>query len=119
MEQNKFVGFIIIISFAISLQLPSSLADPADGFTEQDSKFVIQWPYDKRQDQRYSFINGVHSMWVFDNDKPHTPTSKTKPRTEMGFATKGNNGKYGKYVSGVWQFEADMYVPSGSTGVAC
>ncbi|GLJ30110.1 hypothetical protein SUGI_0595520 [Cryptomeria japonica] len=26
--------------------------------------------------------------------------------------------KDGDYTSGVWQFEGDMYVPSGSTGVA-
>ncbi|GLJ30114.1 hypothetical protein SUGI_0595580 [Cryptomeria japonica] len=112
MEKSIFVGSIFFSCF-ILLQLPGSIAAPTDGFTAQDFTFDIQKPYDKSVDQRYTFINDVHTMWVFSNDKPHTPSSNTKPRTEMRFRAKG-----GDYTSGVWQFEGDMYVPSGSTGVA-
>ncbi|KAH9289655.1 hypothetical protein KI387_033772 [Taxus chinensis] len=97
----------------IILRLTASAADPTDGFQSQEFSFDIQKPYDKSVNQRYSLVNGVHTMWVFDNDNPHSPTSETKPRTEMRFKTQG-----GDYTSGVWQFEGDMFVPSGSTGVA-
>nr|XP_016482008.1 PREDICTED: citrate-binding protein-like [Nicotiana tabacum] len=89
-------------------------ADPTDGFTPitlSQSNFQIQKPYDVSINQRYSFINGVHKMWVFKTDKPHTPTSQTKPRTEIRIT--GHD-----YSSGVWQFEAYGYVPSGTTGVS-
>lgn len=66
-------------------------ADPTDGFTPitlSQSNFQIQKPYDVSINQRYSFINGVHKMWVFKTDKPHTPTSQTKPRTEIRITVK-------------------------------
>ncbi|XP_016483757.1 citrate-binding protein-like [Nicotiana tabacum] len=89
-------------------------ADPTDGFTSvtlSESNFQIQKPYDVAVNQRYSFINGVHKMWVFKTDKPHTPTSQTKPRTEIRITGRD-------YSSGVWQFEAYGYIPSGTTGVS-
>lgn len=60
--------------------------DPTKGFIPlplNESNLVIQWPYDLLQDQRYSFSHGVHKLWVFNTDKPHTPVSKTNPRTEI------------------------------------
>jgi len=36
-----------------------------------------------QEDQRYSFENGIRRMWVYSNDKPHFPTSHTRPRTEV------------------------------------
>ncbi|MCD7461705.1 hypothetical protein HAX54_046839 [Datura stramonium] len=89
-------------------------ADPTDGFTPialSQSNFQIQKPYDVPVNQRYSFIDGVHKLWVFNTDKPHTPTSQTKPRTEIRIT--GHD-----YSSGVWQFEANGYVPSGTSGVS-
>ncbi|KAI5554356.1 hypothetical protein BDE02_19G006700 [Populus trichocarpa] len=67
-------------------------------------------PYDVPEDQRYSFVNGVHKCWVYSTDKPHTLTSQTKPRTEI--AIQGYN-----YSSGVWQFEGYGFVPYGTSGV--
>ncbi|KAK6922879.1 Alginate lyase 2 [Dillenia turbinata] len=64
----------------------SAQTDPTKGFTEQpldQSNFEIQKPYDKSVDQRYSFVDGVHKLWVYSTDKPHTPTSNTEPRTEI------------------------------------
>ncbi|KAL2240162.1 citrate-binding protein-like [Sesamum indicum] len=87
--------------------------DPTKGFISQHlnrSNLVIQWPYDVPEDERYSFKRGVHKLWVFKTDKPHTPTSKTKPRTEI--RVQGND-----YSSGVWQFEGYVYVPYGTSGV--
>ncbi|CAI0409359.1 unnamed protein product [Linum tenue] len=67
-------------------------------------------PYDIPLEQRYSFINGIHKCWVYSTDKPHSPASKTLPRTEIGIHGYG-------YRSGVWQFEGYGYVPKGTTGV--
>ena len=60
--------------------------DPTEGFDPlplNQSNFQIQRPYDIPEDQRYSFIDGVHKLWVFKTDKPHSPESHTKPRTEI------------------------------------
>nr|TKS18326.1 citrate-binding protein-like [Populus alba] len=70
----------------------------------------LEKPYDVPEDQRYSFVDGVHKCWVYSTDKPHTLTSQTKPRTEI--AIQGYN-----YSSGVWQFEGYGYVPYGTSGV--
>uniref|UniRef100_A0A7N0T9L8 Alginate lyase 2 domain-containing protein n=1 Tax=Kalanchoe fedtschenkoi TaxID=63787 RepID=A0A7N0T9L8_KALFE len=54
--------------------------------------------------------HGVHKLWVFATDKPHSPASHTHPRTEIRI--KGYD-----YSSGVWQFEAYGYVPRKTSGV--
>ncbi|CAN0899819.1 Citrate-binding protein [Linum grandiflorum] len=91
----------------------SSTTDLKDGFKSlqlKQNNFRIQRPYDVPKEERYSFISGVHKCWVYSTDKPHTPTSKTLPRTEIsihGYA----------YRTGVWQFEGYGYVPKGTSGV--
>ncbi|XP_027339236.1 citrate-binding protein-like [Abrus precatorius] len=100
---------LIIYKIALS----SAAVDPTQGFTPlplDNSNFVVQKPYDVPVNKRYSFINGVHKLWVYSTDKPHTPTSNTEPRTEIRIS--GYD-----YTSGVWQFEGYGYVPSGTTGV--
>ena len=60
--------------------------DPTVGFTSlplDQSNFDIQKPYNVPVNKRYSFINGVHKMWVYKSDKPHSPDSHTNPRTEI------------------------------------
>ena len=59
------------------------MSSPSDGWTEVKFTYEIQRPYDKDLSERYSYKNGVHDMWVFSSDKPHTESSKTHPRTEM------------------------------------
>ncbi|XP_058081982.1 citrate-binding protein-like [Magnolia sinica] len=87
--------------------------DPTDGFVSlplNSSNLEIQRPYDLPESDRYSFIDGVHRLWVFATDKPHALTSMTAPRTEiriLGY----------DYSSGVWQFEGYGFVPNGTTGV--
>ncbi|KAK6259024.1 Alginate lyase 2 - like 2 [Theobroma cacao] len=88
--------------------------NPTSGFTAvplSQSNFKLQKPYDKSPSERYSFSNGEHRLWVFATDKPHTTSSDTKPRTEI--AIRGYD-----YSSGVWQFEGQAYVPSGTTGTS-
>lgn len=60
--------------------------DPTEGFDSlplNESNFLVQRPYNVPQYKRYSFKNGVHKLWVFKNDKPHFPASRTNPRTEV------------------------------------
>ncbi|KAJ7974049.1 citrate-binding protein-like [Quillaja saponaria] len=67
----------------------------------------MQKPYDIPLEQRYSFINGVHRLWVYADDKPHNPTSHYT-------ATYRNS--HADYTSGVWQFEGYGFVPNGTSG---
>ncbi|CDP19630.1 unnamed protein product [Coffea canephora] len=101
-----FVGFLVINSFL------QSSADPTDGFTNvplTEANFEIQRPYNVPLDERYSFENGIRKMWVYANDKPHSPNSETQPRTEVRI-----HGL--DYTSGVWQFEGYGFVPNGTSG---
>ncbi|CAI0376746.1 unnamed protein product [Linum tenue] len=88
--------------------------DPTRSFVSlpfNTSYYHIQSPYDLPLEKRYSFVNGVHKCWVYSTDKPHTRTSRTKPRTEI--AIQGY-----QYNSGTWEFEAYGYVPKGTSGVS-
>ncbi|GMN33340.1 hypothetical protein TIFTF001_004098 [Ficus carica] len=87
--------------------------DPTKGFTRlplKRSNFHIQKPYDLPVSARYSFIHGVHKLWVYSTDKPLYKNSTTHPRTEIRI--RGYD-----YSSGIWQFEGYGYVPSGTTNV--
>ncbi|MED6186795.1 hypothetical protein PIB30_070203 [Stylosanthes scabra] len=98
----------------LTLASLSAATDLTQGFTAvplSNSNFQVQKPYDVPQDQRYSFINGVHKFWVYSTDKPFEPSSTTLPRTEIRIT--GYD-----YTSGVWQFEGYGYVPSGTSGVS-
>ncbi|KAJ0494681.1 putative concanavalin A-like lectin/glucanase domain superfamily, alginate lyase 2 [Helianthus annuus] len=75
------------------------------------SYYVIHKPYNFALEKRYSFIHGVHKLWVFSNDKSFRPESPTKPRSELSV-----NGHV--YSTSVWQFEADVFVPHGTSGVS-
>ncbi|CAI0396161.1 unnamed protein product [Linum tenue] len=92
----------------------ASAGDPTDGFTEvplKPSNIALQKPYDVPLDQRYSFIDGVHRMWVYSDDKPFSRHSDTQPRTEIRIAGLD-------YHSGVWQMEGHVYVPKGTSGAS-
>ncbi|KAL5751980.1 hypothetical protein ACOSQ2_022487 [Xanthoceras sorbifolium] len=103
---------VLALSCFTLFQLVSSI-DPTKGFVSvplDNSNLEVQRPYNVPEDQRYSFKNGVHRLWVLSTDKPHSLNSKTRPRTEIRI-----NGH--DYSSGVWQFEAYGYVPQGTSGV--
>lgn len=109
-------SFTAMFCFGLSLFLMFHVMeayDPTKGFISlpfNTSVYRIQKAYDKQENQRYSFKNGVHKLWVFANDKPHTTISHTKPRTEIAILGYG-------YSSGIWEFAGDAYVPKGTTGV--
>ncbi|KAK9950001.1 hypothetical protein M0R45_005508 [Rubus argutus] len=101
--------------FLVLTQWSSSwpVNDPTLGFLElplNTSNLDIQRPYDLALSERYSFIEGVHKLWVYFTDKPHSPDSRTHARTEIRI--RGYD-----YSSGVWQFEGYGYVPSGTANV--
>ncbi|CAL4989413.1 unnamed protein product [Urochloa decumbens] len=83
------------------------------GFTHvklAESQFVVQKPYDVPLRERYEQSGGVRRMWVFASDKPISSSHPGGARTEI---------KVNKiYSSGVWQFEGDMFVSSGTSGAS-
>ncbi|XVF14996.1 hypothetical protein REPUB_Repub09cG0110800 [Reevesia pubescens] len=108
-----FVLLCLNLSQLISFQV-NAQQDPTNGFTAvslSQSNFELQKPYDKSPNERYNFNNGEHRFWVFATDKPHTPSSATRPRSEIRI--RGYD-----YSPGVWQFEGQAYVPSGTTATS-
>ncbi|MBA0551947.1 hypothetical protein Golob_022793, partial [Gossypium lobatum] len=102
-ELKTRLNFYLFIKFFVANAKTS-------GFTAvslSQSNFELQKPYDKSPHERYSFNNGIHTFWVFANDEPHTITSDTKPRSKIQI--RGYD-----YSSGVWQFEGEAYIPSGT-----
>ena len=75
--------FLFIINLQICASEPSNLIEGFISLPLDQSNPVIQRPYDVPEDQRYNFIDGVHKLWVYSTDKPHSPISKTSPRTEI------------------------------------
>lgn len=94
--------------FAGSL-LPVSAGFASD-WTEQPLKFDIQWPYDLKESERHTVKDGVHDFVVHKTDQTFRKGSPTLPRTEMRIEN--------DYTSGSHMFEADVYVPSGTSGVS-
>ncbi|XP_058081984.1 citrate-binding protein-like isoform X1 [Magnolia sinica] len=103
---------LVLLQFCTHRAMGWGPTDPTDGFVSlplNSSSFLILKPYDLLVSDRYSFIDGVHRLWVFATDKPHALTSITAPRTEIRVP--------GNYSSGVWQFEGYGFVPNGTSGV--
>ncbi|XP_027076864.1 citrate-binding protein-like [Coffea eugenioides] len=101
---------VVLASTQLAIGEPT---DPTDGFVElpfNTSFYHIQKPYDIPVDQRYSFIDGIHKLWVYSTDKPLAKNSPTNSRTEI--IIQGYN-----YSSGIWQFEGYGFVPNGTSGV--
>ncbi|CAL5348595.1 unnamed protein product [Camellia sinensis] len=97
---------------AIGLQEQEGKLNPTDGFTNiplTESNFKLQKPYDIPLEQRCSFQNGVHRLWVYADDKPYDPSSPTQPRTEIRILGLD-------YSAGVWQFEGYGFVPNSTSG---
>ena len=89
---------------------PCETPGPTDGFTQVPFTHYIQFPWDLQLSDRYTLTNGTHDFKVYSTDQPFQSGSTTQPRTEMRI----NNN----YTSGVWQFEGDLFVPTGTTGAA-
>src|SRR5580700_2296825 len=98
---RKLVQFIFSALLACALT-PVAFADTnstplTSGWTPDNLQFKIQIPYDQKQNNRYSFLDGVHHLWVYDADKPFAAGNKTLPRSEMRFRP--------DYTNGLHQFE--------------
>lgn len=84
---NFFIALITSFCVLNNLFLPlADAVDPTDGFDNIpliQNNFKLQRPYDVPLEERYSFENGTHRLWVYADDKPHDPNSPTQPRTEI------------------------------------
>lgn len=77
---------IFLLSLINNFKFSQSHPDPTYGFIPvalTQANFKLQKPYDVPLEQRYSFQNGTHKLWVYADDKPHNPGSLTQPRTEI------------------------------------
>lgn len=89
MKLSAYSSFVLVMAM-VSL-LKNSSADPTDGFSEvplTEDNFLIQKPYDKPLNERYSYKNGIRRFWVYENDKPFKVGSPTRPRTEVRIKVK-------------------------------
>lgn len=103
---------LFLVSFLFSLVVTTLATEVAENIASNmtlNFDYDIQKPYDVPVNQRYEVVNGVYHFWVYSNDKPHTETSNTDPRTEMRIKN--------DYHSGVHTFEGDVLIPSGTSGV--
>ncbi|GAA2264568.1 hypothetical protein GCM10009853_017400 [Glycomyces scopariae] len=83
-------------------------AAPTDGWTRTDFSYTVQKPWNLNVNDRYSHSGGVHTMWVYDTDQPHTQGSPTDPRTELRW--------HQEFSSGQHMWDGDVFVPSGTDG---
>ena len=74
---------LLLLLPPLAIRAAAAVDTTAVGFTEV-AQFPVQRPYDVPLHERFAFRGGVRRMWVYCTDKPHTPTSRTKPRTEIG-----------------------------------
>jgi Alginate lyase len=80
-----------------------------DGWIEKKVTFEVQFPYDLKVNDRYSFdaATNTHDLWVNFTDKPHAPPpNHTNPRTEIRFMD--------TYTTGQHMFDADVCVRPGT-----
>jgi hypothetical protein len=71
------------------------------GWTQYSASYSVQKPYDLPLSDRFSYSNGIFTMWVYGDDKPFSSGSTTGPRTEVRVATWANQTKDN-------MFEADV-----------
>ncbi|KAL5714916.1 hypothetical protein ACHQM5_016817 [Ranunculus cassubicifolius] len=113
MRPSYGLVYAVFLHFTILQVICSRPIHPTRGFISlpiHNSTLAIQRPYDIPECERSSYVNGVHKLWVYSTDKPHSLISQTRPRSEIRIT--GYD-----YSSGVWQFEGYGYVPSGTSGV--
>jgi hypothetical protein len=89
---------------------PPPAGNPTTGWRQAAFTFNVQKPYNLNQSDRYRFdaATGTHTLWVYSTDMPLSQGSATDPRTELRWLQ--------EYSSGEHMFDADVYVPSGTSG---
>jgi hypothetical protein len=83
------------------------------GWTQKQFTYAIHTPYNLPESDRHTYdpATNTHTFWVLRGDKPHEPPpNMTGARSELRMKN--------DYLSGLHQFEADVYVVAGTTG-AC
>jgi hypothetical protein len=79
------------------------------GWTQTPFTFALHTPYDLDPSERHSYdpATDTHSFWILRGDSPHNPPpNTTAPRSELRMRN--------DYRSGNHQFEADVFVVSGT-----
>jgi len=108
------VGQLVLVPLQYTTQpVPPIIAaecmgDPTAGFTEYKDSFVVQRPYDLAAADRFSYANGIYTIWVLSSDKPHAMGNGTAPRTEV---------RYSDMKSGEHIWTGDFMVESPSEDV--
>jgi hypothetical protein len=85
-----------------------ALALPTDGWTQRSWTYVVHKPYNLSLSQRFTYSNGVWTLWVYTTDwcMHQTCGSTEGKRTEMRW----NND----YSSGRRMWDGDIYLVSGT-----
>lgn len=82
---TSILGFIFLSMHMVD-SCTSVKKDLALGFTRlpfNESYYKNHKPYNLPLEERYSFVNGVHKLWVFSTDEPFSRGSPTLPRSEL------------------------------------
>ncbi|CAL4911448.1 unnamed protein product [Urochloa decumbens] len=95
------LALIVLALSCFDRSSAAAAADPTLGFAAielTEDRFKLHKPYDLPPEQRCEFRDGVRRMWVYCTDKPLSPGSPTKPRSEILLNA--------RYTTGVWQCSA-------------
>lgn len=77
---------LVILQYHVNGDEAMLGVDPTHGFISlplNSSNFHIHSPYNLAVSERYSFMSGIHKLWVLSSDKPLSQGSPTLPRTEV------------------------------------
>ncbi|MFI6097928.1 polysaccharide lyase family 7 protein [Lentzea sp. NPDC051213] len=106
--RRSMLGLALTAPLVVASAGQALAQPPSAQWVSAPYSYTVQKPWNLAQSARYSFTGGVHTMWVYDYDEPHTQGSPTDPRTELRFNT--------EYTSGQRAWQGEIYVPSGVSG---
>jgi len=79
----------------------------------------VQWPWNiSPESERFTDVNNIYHTWVYNTDQPFSEGNTTLPRTEIRVKLPTSQAGVGSdtdYVSGQWQFGAQMMIPSDTS----
>ena len=78
---------------------------PTDGWTERSWTYSMHKPWDQPLANRFSYVNGIWTCWLYPDDPPFQPPPKEGgPRTELRW--------HNDYTSGQKMWDSDIWVVS-------
>lgn len=80
---------------------------PTDGFSLYNDTFYVQKPWDKQLEERYTFKDGIHTTWTYEDDKPLAQGNGSDGRTELRWNTWAD-----QLIEHMWT--GDVMIDSGS-----